>query len=153
MKQVIAILLSPILAGLLTAASPPSSAPEWLAGSWTETKGERWTEEYWTGMRGGIMLGGGRSGKGDQLRDWEALRITRDADGGLTYWASPKGAPAVAFKVVSASGTEIIFANPAHDYPQRIRYWRSGKILNAEISLADGSKAIRWSYSPAARPR
>ncbi|MGY4397037.1 hypothetical protein ACVWZA_002228 [Sphingomonas sp. UYAg733] len=35
----------------------------------------------------------------------------------------------------------------AHDYPQRIRYWREGKILNAKISLSYGSKRMRWSYS------
>ena len=121
-----------------------------MAGAWETAKGDRWTEEYWTGMRGGIMLGAGRCGKGDQLHDWEATRIMRDADGTLIFWASPKGGPAVAFKAVSASDDEIVFANPAHDYPQRIRYWRTGTMLNAEISLTDGSKAMRWTYRPIA---
>jgi hypothetical protein len=45
-----------------------------------------------------------------------------------------------------ATETEIIFVNPAHDYPQRIRYWQDGRRLNAEISLKDGSRAMRWLY-------
>jgi hypothetical protein len=39
-----------------------------------------------------------------------------------------------------------VFANPAHDYPQRIRYWLEGNALNAEISRIDGSKTVRWTY-------
>lgn len=132
------------LAGRGSAAEP---APDWMAGSWIETKDQSWAEEYWTLMRGGIMIGASRSGKGEALRDWEHLRITRDADGGMTYWALPGGADAVPFKMTSSSANEIVFANPAHDYPQRIRYWREGKMFNAEISLADGSKTVRWSYA------
>jgi len=137
----------------LTQAAPatepvPTPSPNWMAGAWIETKGSSWTDEFWTPMRAGIMIGCGRSGDGDVLSSWESTRIQRSADGVLTFWGSPGGAKPVPFRMVSSSLTEIIFANPAHDYPQRIRYWRDGKFLNAEISLADGSKAMRWTYSP-----
>ena len=46
----------------------------------------------------------------------------------------------------AARTAEIVFANPQHDYPQRIRYWRDGMDLNAEISTMDGSQAVRWHY-------
>jgi len=98
-------------------------------------------------MRGGIMIGAGRSGTGEALSSWESLRIERGTDGVLTFWGSPGGAKPVPFRMVSSTATEIVFANPAHDYPQRIHYWRDGKLLNAEISLADGSKSLRWTYS------
>lgn len=127
-------------------AAEPVAFPDWLTGCHTETKGDRWTEECWTAPRAGIMLGSGRSGKGETLRSWEAMRIERGADGTLTFWGSPGGAKPVAFRMERATATEIVFANPAHDYPQRIRYWRDGKTLNAEVSLSDGSKAMRWSY-------
>ena len=59
------------------------------------------------------------------------------------------GVPWRAEFALSGQGTRMIeFANPGHDYPQRIRYWREGDTLNAEISLMDGSRASRWSYSP-----
>ena len=43
--------------------------------------------------------------------------------------------------------------NPAHDYPQRIRYWRQGKLLMAEFSKLDGSQTERWNYRPVVPPR
>lgn len=139
------------LAGLtffaLAAAPAPTPAPDWIAGAWAEAKGDNWTEEFWTPMRGGIMIGAGRSGKGAVLTSWEQPRIERGTDGVLTYWGSPSDTKPVPFRMVSSSATEIVFANPAHDYPQRIRYWREGKFLNAEISLMDGSKPVRWNYS------
>jgi hypothetical protein len=107
----------------------------------------KWTEECWTPPRAGTMLGSGRSGAGLKLQSWEANQILPDADGKLVFWASPGGGTRIAFPMLSQGPSEIVFANPAHDYPQRIRYWREGKALNAEISLTDGSKPMRWSYS------
>lgn len=118
--------------------------PDWMAGSWIEEKGEAWSEEYWTAARGGIMLGVARNGTGTRLAMWEATQIRLNKDGKLAFYAMPRGAPASEFPVVSQSGTAIIFENKAHDYPQRIRYWRDGALLKAEISLADGSKAHGW---------
>lgn len=126
----------------------PVSGPSWLAGAWIDSREKGWTEEFWSSERGGVMLGAGRNGTGDRLRGWEQMRLTRGKDGAWTFWASPQGAPAVAFAMTAISATEIAFANPANDYPQRIRYWREGKLLVAEISLADGSKAMRWRYKP-----
>ena len=146
MKSLLPLALGPVL--LAASEAPRAPAPDWMAGAWIETKGQGWSDEYWTLMRGNIMIGAARSGKGETLEGWEHLRITRDSDGGMTYWGSPGGKPAVPFKMISSSANEIVFANPAHDYPQRIRYWREGKLLNAEVSLADGSKAMRWTYSP-----
>jgi hypothetical protein len=98
-------------------------------------------------MRGGVMLGAGRSGKGEALSGWEQTRITRDSDGGLTFWGSPGGKPPVPFKAIESSGRSIEFANPGHDYPQRIKYWIEGTLLMAETSKTDGSDAQRWAFS------
>ena len=144
-----------ILAALALAAPVAASAqsqaaafPEWLAGAWSNAEGERWTEEFWTHPRGGIMIGASREGQGETLRTWEAIRILRKPDGTLAYVPMPNGGQAVEFALVRQDEESIEFANPAHDFPQRIRYWREGDRLNAEISLIDGSRAIRWSYSP-----
>ena len=137
-----------VLAGGQPLAAEPPTAPNWMAGAWIETKGEAWADEFWTPMRGGVMIGAGRSGKGKERARWEQSRIERGAGGKLTFWVSPNGAKPISFPMVSSSANEIIFANPAHDYPQRIRYWREGRLLNAEISRADGTKATRWQYQP-----
>jgi hypothetical protein len=50
---------------------------------------------------------------------------------------------------VSIGEDSIEFANPRHDYPQRIRYWRQGQLLMAEISKIDGSDSQRWNFRPA----
>lgn len=139
-----------VMAAVLGLASPAMAAapamPGWLSGCWAEEKGPNWTEECWSGPRAGIMLGGGRSGRGEQLQSWEIMEIERTPDGTVTLYAQPKGAARVAFPMTAAGERDITFLNPGHDYPQRVRYWRVGMDLNAEISLADGSKAIRWHY-------
>jgi Domain of unknown function (DUF6265) len=143
--------LAMIAAGalLLLGAAPDSAAVarlEWMSGSWVSEQGERWTEESWTFPRGGMMLGAGSSGRGATVRDWEHMRIAPDEAGVLSFWGSPKGAPPVAFRLVSLGRTEAVFENSKHDFPQRIAYRREGKALVATISLADGSKPTSWRY-------
>lgn len=133
-------------AGTAQSAAPDAGAPGWMAGCWSQRKVPKWTEECWMAPRGGVMLGAGRAGAGDTLSEWEAMQIIAGTGGKLVYWASPDGGARVSFTEVSRGPTEIVFANAAHDYPQRIRYWREGETLNAEISLLDGSKAMRWQY-------
>lgn len=146
-----------MVAGLLIAAaaaavgSPPM--PAFLAGCWEERRAdERWTEECWTSARGGLMIGSGRDGKGDSVRHWEWMRIERTADGTLSFYGSPKGAAPVRFKATAGDAGSITFVNPAHDYPQRVSYRRTAAGLEAEVSLADGSKPNRWRYRRAGAP-
>ena len=132
-------------------AAAPAPAPDWLAGAWSETKGEAWTEEFWSPMRGGIMMGAGRTGQGAALMNWETMRIERVKDGSFVFWASPRGVKATPFPSTAVTSSSVVFTNPTNDYPQRIRYWREGKLLNAEIAMADGSKAQRWTFAPVGR--
>ena len=137
-----------IIATALAAETPqPAALPAWMAGCWEQKSGEKWVEECWTGARGGQMMGSSRTGKGETLQIFEHMRITADASG-TSFCALPKGQSGGCFKATKVAETEIIFENEAHDYPQRIRYWRDGKDLAAEISLKDGSKASQWRYAP-----
>jgi hypothetical protein len=136
-----------MIAFLLLAEAATVPMPAFLAGCWEQrTAEERWTEECWTDPRGGLMIGSGRAGQGDKVGHWEWMRIERGADGSVTFYGSPKGAPPVAFKSTGSDASSITFANAAHDYPQRVRYVVTATGLDAEVSLADGSKAQRWSY-------
>ena len=96
--------------------------------------------------RGELMLGAAREGSGDSLKIWEQMTIEREPDGALTFYASPRGQGRTPFKLEYASAIEIRFTNPANDYPQRIRYAVKDGKLEAEISLLDGSKPMRWTY-------
>jgi hypothetical protein len=115
------------------AVSDAPAMPEWLVGAWEHEDGEGWADEYWTPLRGDMMMGSARSGKDEKLTFWEQMRIQKEDDGAVVLW------------VVSAENS-IVFENPEHDYPQRIYYWREGKELKAETSLLDGSTVLRFSY-------
>lgn len=138
-----------MIAAALAAETPQQPAlPTWMAGCWEQKDGESWVEECWTGARAGQMMGSSRTGKGQVLNWYEHVRITADEAGTATYCALPKGQTGGCFKATKVTENEIVFENDAHDYPQRIRYWRDGKALAAEISLKDGTKASQWRYAP-----
>jgi len=120
--------------------------PDWMTGAWARSDGENWADEYWTPPRAGIMIGAGRFGKGEKLQFWEHMRIVREADGKLAFWAIAGDQKPVRFVATQKTAEEIVFENPGHDYPQRIRYWREGKELKAQISLIDGSKPVGFSF-------
>lgn len=129
------------------ATANPMPMPAFLSGCWEQrTEAGRWTEECWTDTRGGLMIGSGRTGNNDSIRNWEWMRIERGADGSVTFFGSPKGAPPVGFKATEADARSITFVNASHDYPQRVRYVVTERGLDAETSLADGSNPNRWSY-------
>jgi hypothetical protein len=128
-------------------AATPVAMPAFLSGCWEQRSDDgSWTEECWTDTRGGLMIGSGRVGKGDQVGHWEWMRIERGSDGSLTFYGSPKGATPVGFKATETGEKSITFVNPNHDYPQRVRYAVTDTGLDAEVSLADGSKPNRWSF-------
>ena len=139
------------VAAALMAAVSGSSGPvvddlAWMAGRWESVSGDRWTEEYWSAPRGGAMIGYSRSGQGESTREFEFLRLAPGADGVPAYLASPAGRPPVAFRLVEQADGRATFANPSHDYPQRIVYRREGDTMVATISLSDGANATSWTY-------
>jgi hypothetical protein len=153
----IARTLALAFAALSTAAQAEEpELPGWMAGCWEQRSGERWAEECWTAPRGGMMLGTGRAGVGEQVSSWETMRIARGETGTdgvplpMAFVGAPSGLGWTVFAWSPSEGEGVEFANAAHDYPQRIRYWREGDKLRARISVLDGSRAVEWTYSPAA---
>jgi hypothetical protein len=74
------------------------------------------------------MLGMSRTVVAGKTVEYEYLRI-EEQDGILVYIAVPSGQEVAAFRQVELTDSTAVFADPAHDFPQRIRYRR----------LADGS--------------
>lgn len=127
------------------ATSPNTALPEWLTGRWCTVEGARGqTCEQWLPAAGGMMLGVSQTVRGGKTSEFEFMRIAVDGNTAV-YLAQPGGKPAVAFRAV-AGGEGVTFVNTAHDYPQRIHYRVKGDALTAEISLADGSKPMRFDY-------
>ncbi|WP_232491956.1 DUF6265 family protein [Novosphingobium kaempferiae] len=138
-----------VLAAAAVVSAP--ALPDWMAGCWISETATEWTEECWTPARGGVMLGTNRSGKVAEpakTANWEMMQIgpVGKADGNIAFRASLRGSPWTAFERTASEGEGITFLNTAHDYPQRIRYWREGETLHAEIALADGSQTFGWTF-------
>lgn len=124
----------------------PMPLPGWMAGCWIEDRGDLWIEECWTGPRARMMIGSGRTGRVDELSNFEHMRIELTTDGTLVFWSLPGGEKPTRFVAVHADGDDVIFENAEHDYPQRIRYWRDGEGLKAQISKLDGSQPMDFSW-------
>ncbi|MCW3846100.1 DUF6265 family protein [Sphingomonas sp. LB-2] len=136
-----ALMLTP-LAGLAAQGGPL----DWMVGNWhTETGVTPEVAERWRPIHDGVMTGVSRNFSDGKLTGTETMSIRFDGTVAV-FRASPDGAPPVDFRETSRGEHEVVFENPAHDYPQRIRYWREGEFLMAEISLKDGSHAMRWKY-------
>ena len=144
-----AILWTSLVAAALAASAPAEIGIDdlaWMSGRWESVAGERWVEEQWSEPRGGTMFGISRTGQGEALREFEFLRLQRGEDGGLAYLASPGGRAPVTFRLTETSPNGATFENPAHDFPQRIRYEREGDTMRATISASDGSNAMSWTF-------
>lgn len=145
-----------IAAAFLAQGQAQLALPAWMEGCWEQRSGEQWTEECWSSPKGNMMIGYSRTGTGGVLDAWEVMQIEMvETDDPvivpLTFSASPGGKGRTTFDWLRANVPGVTFVNLSNDYPQRIRYWREGRDLLAEISLADGSKPRRWRYSPSPR--
>lgn len=128
------------------AQAPAPAMPGWMAGCWIEQKApDRWVEECWTSAKGGVMLGSGRTGRGDHVASWEMMQIIQDEEG-LSFWASPNGAGRTQFRWKQGDTPGVTFHRATHGYPQIVRYWREGEELMAETALANGTRVQRWRY-------
>ena len=92
------------------------------------------------------MLGSGRTGDANSVRSFEFMRIERDGDS-LAFHAAPGGEGWTPF-VSAPDATGVTFVNDKNDYPKRVRYWRDGEELRAEISQLDGSNAVQFAFRP-----
>jgi hypothetical protein len=124
---------------------------QWLAGSWRMKREGTVIEEQWTTPRGGMMLGVSRTVKlsPEKTVAFEFFRIEQRGNS-LVYIAQPGGHPPTEFKLESASENQLLFANPQHDFPKRIRYTRnSDGSLTARIEDETGKNAVEFPYRAA----
>lgn len=147
----------PILFALAAPSPNAPALPAWMSGCWESEAEDRYTEECWYEPRGKIMTGYSRSGTAGQLIEGEVMQFQLSAETpegrhiARLFWAAPEGRTWTKFAWSPNRMPGITVYNVANDYPQRIRYWRDGEALMAEIALADGSKARRWRYRKISR--
>jgi hypothetical protein len=117
------------LLALLVVAGSARSSPDssvaafaWLAGCWANVAGEFGTGEVWTAPAGGTMLGVSRTVRDGKTVEYEFMQIREIAPGQLAFVAHPSGQAQAAFPLVQSSPGELVFEDPAHDFPQRVIY-------------------------------
>jgi hypothetical protein len=122
----------------------------WMSGSWMERKDGVQTEEHWLAPKGGMLMAMNRTVTPGKRTSFEWLRIEL-RDGKPAYLASPGGRAPVEFKSIEQSSSRIVFENAAHDFPQRILYWRDGEALVARIegTIQGQSRARQWRFERA----
>jgi hypothetical protein len=122
-----------LAAPCVAAGSPPEPASlavgeadlshlTWLEGCWASATGEKGTGEFWLPLAGGTLLGVSRTVQDGKTTAHEFMQIRALPDGRVAFIGQPSDQPSTAFPAVSISATEVVFANPGHDFPQRITY-------------------------------
>jgi hypothetical protein len=97
------------------------AALSWMSGCWRQHSESRTVDEMWMAPSGGGMLGMSRTVAKGRIAEHEFLQI-RVVDGRIVYIARPSGQPEAMFTAAKVGAREVVFENPAHDFPQRIIY-------------------------------
>ena len=133
-RSVLFALFALAAAGSAAAQSPALAGLDFMAGCWRSSPDERGTriEEHYTQPSTNLILGMTRYLRDGATRGFEFSRIQR-ADSAVILTPHPNGIASVGFRLAQLEGDHAIFENPAHDFPQRIRYRRDGAELVARI--------------------
>ena len=133
MLQVLASIV--LILGTSHAVADP---PSWLAGCWQSNDGR--TQEVWVVESSSALVGFSVSVRDDRVGPYEVMRIHQDDSGSWWFTAWPSGQAKTSFRATASYADVIVFNNPDHDYPQEIRYQRSGDRLDASVALIDGAQ-------------
>jgi len=146
----LALVMSWSMQAPATPAKPVADDVGWLAGCWSFTRNGRHVIEHWAPAEGGTLIGMGRSVANGKTVEYEFLLI-RSGAAGLEYVAKPSGQAEAIFTATRASATEVIFENPAHDFPKKVSYSKNGDALTAAIEgpMNGQTRRIEFPYAKA----
>lgn len=130
-------------------AAPASLARlGWLAGAWQFEKDGRVVTELWMAPEGMTMLGMSRTVVAGTTKEYEFV-LLRETDDQIVYIARPSGQEEAKFVLRSLSDVEVVFENPAHDFPQLIRYRLNpdgGMLATIEGTVRGKSRRVEFPY-------
>lgn len=145
MTRLLMLIAVPALAGDVSGLA-------WMTGCWVTQAGKVTIEEQWNKPAGGQMMGISRTIRDGKVAFSEFMRI--DTKGAAIVYTPRIGtrAAAVEFMLTSQTATEVVFENPAHDFPQRILYRKDGDGLFARIDGVSQGKARAEDFPMRAMP-
>ena len=138
-------LLLLLLLALPLAADATMEDLAWMAGHWGATIDGVEMEEVWLAPKNGVMLGMHRDAKANGKASFEFMRVAM-VDGNPVFLAQPGGRPVTPFPLVEWGPYLVVFANPKHDYPQRITYTLKDGKLCATVE-GEGQPGESWCWS------
>jgi hypothetical protein len=139
MKLPLALLAVCLVARSGSAQSLKLSDLAWMEGCWEINRATSRTIEKWGAIANGQIAGESHTFAGGFERANERLRLIARGDT-IIYEATPSGQARTEFRLQPFAG-EYVFANPDHDFPQRIVYKRVG--TDSMIARIEGDRAGR----------
>ncbi len=127
----------------------------WFTGCWEFEDGS--TREVWSEPEGIHLFGysvsyehspSTTSGKTVTFFETMRIELAPSGDYPVAFFAYPSGKGPTRFEQTAHAPHAVTFENPQNDYPQRIRYWRDGTHLKAEISTLQGEQIRQFDYRP-----
>ncbi|MEL7040139.1 MAG: DUF6265 family protein [Pseudomonadota bacterium] len=143
------------VAAPMTASEPTSPLFSWFAGCWQTPDGT--SREVWSPIEGQYLFGYNVSYAPPsdpvgmtRVGFFEHMRIELAVSGDVPgrFSAYPAGEGPSHFEQVRFGDRTVTFESAAHDFPQRIRYWRDGENLKAEISTLDYQAVREFLFIP-----
>ena len=133
------------IAGCAREPTPEAASLAWLTGCWEGKAEGGLVDERWSAPAGGTLLGTSRTVKDDKTVFHEFL-LVRETEGSLLLTVHAQGQQPVSFRLQQLGKSDAIFANAAHDFPQRIVYHRKGNTLiaRAEGEQRDQKRQLRY---------
>jgi hypothetical protein len=155
-----AVLAGATLAAILTFTAPAAHAGaldslRFMAGSWASRDDANREEEHWMAPRGGMMVGMHRDLRAGRAKSFEFFRIEEREDG-VWFLTQPGGRPATPFKAKELTASRVVFENLAHDFPQRVLYWREkpGELrARIEGTIKGKAESMEWTWTTSALDR
>jgi hypothetical protein len=91
------------------------------------------------------MIGVGRTIRNGKTTAYEMIVLRAQGDR-LAYEAHPSGQASTTFLSMRISPSELVFENPAHDFPQEVGYRLDGDTLLAWIRGTQNGKERRIEF-------
>ncbi|HEX9941371.1 MAG TPA: DUF6265 family protein [Thermoanaerobaculia bacterium] len=130
----------------------------WLAGSWAgEVRGAGAAtrfETHYTSPEGGVILSTSKAFRSEGKLSWFEFERFESKDGRLTVTPYPNGKASVSFTLVEydPAAKKAVFANPDHDYPNRITYQRVAEDRLLFIVAGNGKDAPVMEFTLSRQP-
>lgn len=151
------LMLAPlVLISTLSFAQQPGGIQQlsWMTGTWVQSKEGETVQESWLSPQGAaqgtMMVAVNLTQSARRGTSFEFLRIV-EGPSGLSYLASPGGKAPTEFKLKEMGHKRVVFENPAHDFPQRILYWREADgSMKARIegTIQGKARGMEWRFEP-----